>query len=454
MSDQPSTKTDAAQDPELTLEESIDALLEEVSAACDRFENPDSPPSPGAPVSDTSTSETAPDPRPEPGSDSQAEPESVSALHAHTVAEQSSAGEPDQDAGAQAEAALEQVELNAEDLLGQAADQLLDDIESEDQRGAETVDTPPDSQPEPDESIDEALAAAADDLLEDLSFDEDEAPVGTDTPEPDPASGQTTEPAPASEEVDDDDLLGDAIDGLLNESETPDAPEASIDETIDLPNASSDEDPLDGEAFDALLDGTEVPTPEPDPVLREPVAAPEPDPAAPGDTAAPSKPHPEPDPDLVAERSAEPAAAPEPAPETTSPPEPLTEAAAVSVPAERMPSDAPGFLHRMAVAVRERTPTKVLGAWAWLMPRGAAAAHTSAKVSAPLGARALMLMSKPLEKQPTKVRDSIGWVALWTAFLAVCVWGYLLLRPTEQRLPDADATGIAAIESDAGTAQP
>lgn len=39
--------------------------------------------------------------------------------------------------------------------------------------------------------------------------------------------------------------------------------------------------------------------------------------------------------------------------------------------------------------------------------------------------RALGLLSAPLADQPRVVKDSVGWVAAWTVFLAACLWVYL-----------------------------
>lgn len=43
----------------------------------------------------------------------------------------------------------------------------------------------------------------------------------------------------------------------------------------------------------------------------------------------------------------------------------------------------------------------------------------------PLGAKAVILINKPIEERPAKLRDSIGYVAIWTALLAMILWVYL-----------------------------
>ncbi len=57
------------------------------------------------------------------------------------------------------------------------------------------------------------------------------------------------------------------------------------------------------------------------------------------------------------------------------------------------------------------------------------AARPLAKViagAAPVALSGLATVSAPLLKQPRIVRDTLGWIALWTIFLAACVWVYAL----------------------------
>ncbi len=58
----------------------------------------------------------------------------------------------------------------------------------------------------------------------------------------------------------------------------------------------------------------------------------------------------------------------------------------------------------------------------------------------PLGARLVILVNRPVEDRPAKLRDSIGYVALWTALLAMILWVYLVFvrespTPTPTQAP-------------------
>lgn len=49
----------------------------------------------------------------------------------------------------------------------------------------------------------------------------------------------------------------------------------------------------------------------------------------------------------------------------------------------------------------------------------------------PIGAtRFSVIVSKPLVKQSHETRNAVGWIALWTAFLSVVVWGYIIFVHT------------------------
>lgn len=45
----------------------------------------------------------------------------------------------------------------------------------------------------------------------------------------------------------------------------------------------------------------------------------------------------------------------------------------------------------------------------------------------PLGAKAVLVVSKPLAKQSPEIRNAVGYIALWTGFLATVVWIYLMM---------------------------
>ncbi|MEM9372034.1 MAG: hypothetical protein AAGA55_00180 [Planctomycetota bacterium] len=451
MSEPGSTQPEAPADAEPNLEESIDALLADVTLACDRFENPEEPeavdPEATEPP-DQEPADAAPGRGPsddlsesEPDDETEAEPDAALQSDAEP------SRQPTTDVASEVEEALHSVASNAEDLLGQAADDLLADIEApittdaEPTAGGETdtaaaSDTSEDHEQPADQTAggsggedtdEEALAAAADNLLDELSFEADtDAQTGPLDAEPEPA------------------------DPSGNPSESAGKPAGTSDTEADpAPTGSTDgaaTDPLDSEAFDALLDGEPPPTP-------DPPSEPEPDETAAVVSAT--------EPDTEPESAPAPAPADEPAapPPQQSVPEPQpADNAPVPEPAvseDPQPETASGGFGQSTPAAAvarwtdplvERMPDRLRDAWAWCSPRGSAAVRATARVSAPIGAKALLLMSKPLEGRPPKVRDSIGWVALWTAFLALCVWGWLVVQSPETRIPDADASGIASVE--------
>lgn len=53
-------------------------------------------------------------------------------------------------------------------------------------------------------------------------------------------------------------------------------------------------------------------------------------------------------------------------------------------------------------------------------------AKAAAKHAGPAVAEAALAVSKPLREKPKSVRDTVGWIALYTAFLAMCLWVFAL----------------------------
>jgi hypothetical protein len=54
----------------------------------------------------------------------------------------------------------------------------------------------------------------------------------------------------------------------------------------------------------------------------------------------------------------------------------------------------------------------------------------------PLGEKALVLVNKPFQDRPAIVRDSIGYLAMWTGLLATILWVYLaFIRETPTPTP-------------------
>jgi hypothetical protein len=87
-------------------------------------------------------------------------------------------------------------------------------------------------------------------------------------------------------------------------------------------------------------------------------------------------------------------------------------------------------------------------------PKVKAALQAAAQIgekATPVGVKVLAVLSKPIEGQSATVRDSLGWVAVWTLFNAACVWGFVVFfqKPPEMAVPH-DAARIASDESAAG----
>lgn len=115
------------------------------------------------------------------------------------------------------------------------------------------------------------------------------------------------------------------------------------------------------------------------------------------------------------------------------------------------PEPAPTLSH--ATAPVEPEPAKARAA-------AAAVAHLAGRVITPVSGRAAAILSRPLRNKPKIVRDSIGWLAIFTLFNATGLWGYILLirKPAIAEAAvstaadphsAADQAGHAA-ESDAG----
>lgn len=432
------------QDSEDLLGEAVEALLAEVGEVCDRFENPPAP-----------------------------EDEPTLCGDGGMASAPVRGSEPAPDAVAETESALEAVEASAAELLEQAADELVgqltetedapipdaetptaDDaaadteaaLEAEPASDADSATEPEADEPEPEpeavQQIDEApatepqgsaepdapaevdassetedlLAAAADELM-DLDFGGTPAPVEAAQPsaEPDATAEDTTD-----EDATDEDATDELASEPIEENEALDAPVA---------------DALSADTLDAVLDGT-FETPDGD-VDTDAVAE-----NAGGFTLPEDK-----------VEESEPAAEAEPEPEPE--PEPARVTIAEVVPVER-PVSAPEPAGEPVVSAHAEVRTVEAqpgSAWrrllVWATPRAQRVAIALGRRAAPVGAQGLILLSKPLAKQPAKIRDSVGWVALWTAFLALCVWGWVLVRPSEERAPDPTASGIVSADAPA-----
>lgn len=428
---QTNTKPDKAE-----LEAAIDALLKDIDSTCHRFENPAQAQDDDELAEYTRAVEAANKARPA----SEPTPEAAPSTPAEPSAQPSS-----EEVGESAERAIEASAEGMNALLEEAADRLIESLEQE---------MPPAVPSEPEAATESEATAEA-----------ESEPEPTDEPE----TATITEPTDGT------DLIERALDSLL--AETPEAgPEAAVEPTgaeetttpVDTAEPVTSEpmtpepvtpEPVTPEptrdvfadldaAFDDLLDGTfetadgqavdtdGVDT-SPDRTLMLDSATPST--AAPTATQA-SPPTPEP----VAPKATLPAAAETAAPTTETSTAQAQVAPVVTTP-EAAPESGP-----VRVPTKKTKGRKLAGAldgfWLRVRPLLAGAVRGVGGTVRPLGARALIVLSKPLEGKPPQVRDSIGWVALWTLFLAVCVWAYAMLRPAP--VPPNDGRASAVVTPD------
>lgn len=383
------------------LDEAVEALLGEIDAVCTRFENPsmDEDDDGAGAVGDSGN----------------------------------------RDAEDAAEAALQSSSAAADGLLEQAADQLIETLEQEigHASGASAQDDGAGrvAGGGADVEDDDLLNAALDTLLSE-NTEEEQGGSGSGVLAGMPGAGGA----------------GGTNDGSQESSEPNNAAAYGADET-ETDHGASPLDAfadLDG-ALDALLDGTfeaadgqavdtaGVDT-TPDPALMLDRSAGEDAPEADGE--APDEDAESEDPPAAAIPAAKPVAA---------------QAAGVVEPERAAPVVAgltvPGVTATAQANVTEHAPgfkDRVLGfvsrVWAWGRPRMVVAGGSAVVVLKPVAARALMMLSKPLESKPARVRDSIGWVAIWTLFLAVCVWMTVLLRSPHTPSAGEDATAVVTAE--------
>lgn len=418
---QTNTKPDKAE-----LEAAIDALLKDIDTTCHRFENPAQAQEDDELAEYTRAVEAANKARAASEPTSEAAPATPAEPSAHPSAEE---------VGESAERAIEASAEGMNALLEEAADRLIESLEQE---MAPAVPIEPEAAIEPD-----------------AGAEAESEPEPTD--EPDTAT--VTEPTDGT------DLIERALDSLL--AETPEAePGAAVEPTVaeETPTPVDTAEPVTPEpmkpeptrdvfadldaAFDDLLDGTfetaDGQAVDTDGVDTSPDRTLMLDSATPS-IAAPTATHASPPtPEPIAPKANAPAAV-EPAAQT--PPTNTAQASAAPVGAttELAPESRP-----VSVPIKKARARQLAGAldgiWLRVRPLLTGAVRGVGSRVRPLGARALIVLSKPLEGKPPQVRDSIGWVALWTLFLAVCVWAYAMLRPAP--VPPNDGRASAVVTPD------
>ncbi|MBX3321523.1 MAG: hypothetical protein KF757_00895 [Phycisphaeraceae bacterium] len=80
---------------------------------------------------------------------------------------------------------------------------------------------------------------------------------------------------------------------------------------------------------------------------------------------------------------------------------------------------------------------------------GGMAMRAAGRAAVPLMAQALLLSAKPAEKLPDTLRQTAGWLAVYTAFLGVCVWAFVLVF-REPNIPVATEEPIGLYNETSG----
>lgn len=250
-----------------------------------------------------------------------------------------------------------------------------------------------------DEEVDADLASLLAETEEaappEAQSDLEAQPQAEAAPEPVAAEGIATD-TPAEIAAEQDDELGDELDALLREAEPMSARDASADAPAEADITSIEElDEQLAEATEALLDDAPTaPAPPPKPAAAKPAAT------------KPNPPRPEP----VASSTA--SAAPEQ--RTHAEPQSAREAG----PAEQAAKPSPW----RAAPIPDGRLAPVIAFARVAAQQTTRAARTAAVRAEPAAKAAATALAKPLDAQPAVVRQTIGWIALWTIFLAACVW--------------------------------
>jgi len=64
--------------------------------------------------------------------------------------------------------------------------------------------------------------------------------------------------------------------------------------------------------------------------------------------------------------------------------------------------------------------------WRWTRKNLEPAARAGVRRATPMLAEAVLVAAKPLREKPKSMRDTVGWIAIYTAFLALCLWVFAL----------------------------
>lgn len=141
-------------------------------------------------------------------------------------------------------------------------------------------------------------------------------------------------------------------------------------------------------------------------------------------------------------------------PTPAAPPAPAQAAAAAPAPDSAPAPAAPASSGRPALPKDRDWRDWLRWAWGllrWLTPivcgRVVRALRAFVAWGRPRLAQGIELTGKPFEGRPAIIRSAVGWVAVYTAFLAACVWGFLAFR--EPKTPEPTETPVRlATETD------
>lgn len=308
-------------------------------------------------------------------------------------------------------------------------------------------------------------------------IDTTDAPDASDVPEPEDTEAEslivesTVESTPLEDMMTEDSLIQDDEDNSVSSSDALDdsmdlldsALAEAADDMLDGDFETEEGELVNGEAVNTEIEQAlqEKPAIELDPAILEDVAS---DLLDPTQTTTPeSTPEAVSEPDVKtdSEASAEPAletadasAPKEPAIEpgqsselkpkaATLDPEVQSEIEALEELKANEPIPVPAWFERTIEIIRPKVdrfdPLKGKTMDAVAMALGAAIVAVIPH-AAPLGASGMILVSKPLANKSPEVRNAVGYIAMWTGFLAIVLWVYLLMfrsppTPTPETAP-------------------
>ncbi|MFT5422960.1 MAG: hypothetical protein ACI89L_000729 [Phycisphaerales bacterium] len=118
-----------------------------------------------------------------------------------------------------------------------------------------------------------------------------------------------------------------------------------------------------------------------------------------------------------------------------------------TAPSESATATTPAVEPDVKPAAKAPGPVKVLAG------KARQASGVAVGLALPVGAKGVMMIDAPLESRDPTVRQTVGWMAIYTGFLALCVWGYLLLVRSPPTPPAAAVPAAMVGESVQGTGE-